>query len=167
MSDLPILSALTIRQPWATAINMWTKSVENRTWATTRRGPIAIHAGGTWDRSAERAHTLTNAFARHGGASQTYIDTVYRDGLDPRDDHMFPRGVILAIADITGMHMCANGACSPWAIAGQWHWELSNVRPLPNPIRVTGRLGLWPLPADINADVHAALNNLELAHAAR
>lgn len=164
MSDLPALRALTVRQPWATAINMWTKSVENRSWMTAHRGPIAIHAGGTWDRSATRAHTLTNAFARHSGASQTYIDAVYRDGLDPRDEVMFPRGVILAVADITGMHMCADGACSPWAMAGLWHWELSNVRPLPTPIRMTGRLGLWTLPADINTAVHTALESAHAAH---
>ena len=164
MPDLPELKAITVRQPWATAINMWKKAVENRTWATTRRGPIAIHAGGTWDRSATHAHTLTNAFAHHSGASQTYIDTVYRDGLDHRDDHMFPRGVILAVADITGMHMCADGACSPWAIAGQWHWELSNVRSLPTPIRAVGRLGLWPLPTDINTAVHTALESAHAAH---
>lgn len=37
--------ALTIKQPWASAIMAGLKRVENRTWRTDYRGPLAIHAG--------------------------------------------------------------------------------------------------------------------------
>ena len=37
--------ALSIRQPWAWLIVNGYKDVENRSWATKRRGPIWIHAG--------------------------------------------------------------------------------------------------------------------------
>lgn len=36
--------ALTIRQPYAWLIVMGIKPVENRTWSTTYRGPLLIHA---------------------------------------------------------------------------------------------------------------------------
>lgn len=44
MDDQPI-RALSIRQPWAWAITKGWKPVENRTWKTSYRGPLAIHAG--------------------------------------------------------------------------------------------------------------------------
>ncbi len=39
------MKALTLQQPWATLIAEGHKRVENRTWQTAYRGPLAIHAG--------------------------------------------------------------------------------------------------------------------------
>ncbi len=39
------MKALTISQPWANLIASGLKFVENRTWPTSYRGPLAIHAG--------------------------------------------------------------------------------------------------------------------------
>ncbi len=39
------MRALTIRQPWAWAIAVAGKDVENRSWQTSHRGLLAIHAG--------------------------------------------------------------------------------------------------------------------------
>jgi hypothetical protein len=39
------MRALTILQPWAEMIARGVKRVENRTWRTKYRGPLAIHAG--------------------------------------------------------------------------------------------------------------------------
>jgi hypothetical protein len=39
--------ALTIRQPFAELIVAGVKDVENRTWRTSHRGPLAIHAAAT------------------------------------------------------------------------------------------------------------------------
>src|SRR6516164_125406 len=60
--------ALTVHQPWAWAITMGHKTIENRTWHTSYRGPLFIHAGGRkgakewladWD-------TLVEEFAERG-----------------------------------------------------------------------------------------------------
>jgi ASCH domain len=40
-SDVKII---TIRQPWAHLIVNGSKNIENRTWATSYRGPVLIHA---------------------------------------------------------------------------------------------------------------------------
>ena len=40
-----IARILTIRQPWASAIIYASKDVENRSWTTTYRGRLYIHAG--------------------------------------------------------------------------------------------------------------------------
>ena len=39
------MKAITISQPWAHLIVRGEKRVENRTWPTEHRGPLAIHAG--------------------------------------------------------------------------------------------------------------------------
>lgn len=39
------MRALTLHQPWATLVAIGAKRVETRSWATTYRGPVAIHAG--------------------------------------------------------------------------------------------------------------------------
>ena len=46
------MKALSIQQPWAWMILYGTKRVENRTWATSFRGPFLIHAGLKADREA-------------------------------------------------------------------------------------------------------------------
>jgi len=44
------IKALSIQQPWAWAILHAGKPVENRSWNTSVRGIIAIHAGKKYDR---------------------------------------------------------------------------------------------------------------------
>ena len=39
-----IYRALTVKQPWASLLVAGIKTVENRTWTTKYRGPLAIHA---------------------------------------------------------------------------------------------------------------------------
>ena len=39
------LLALSVKQPWAALLVAGVKAVEVRTWRTSRRGPVLIHAG--------------------------------------------------------------------------------------------------------------------------
>jgi hypothetical protein len=45
------MRALSIRQPWASLIVAGCKDVENRTWRTSVRGRILVHAGLALDRA--------------------------------------------------------------------------------------------------------------------
>ncbi|MCD9194247.1 ASCH domain-containing protein [Streptomyces albireticuli] len=115
------MKALTIRQPWADAIIHQTKRTENRTWKTTYRGPVLIHAGAAHDPQA----------AIYG----------------PRPDI---RSAILAIASITDCHYSDDGqCCGPWGNEHTYHWTLANVTPLPTPVPCKGRLGLWTPSDDV------------------
>lgn len=38
------MKAITLHQPWATLISLGVKSIETRSWSTSYRGPLAIHA---------------------------------------------------------------------------------------------------------------------------
>ena len=46
------MRALSIRQPWASLIISGIKPVENRTWKSSYRGPLLIHAGKNMDMEA-------------------------------------------------------------------------------------------------------------------
>ncbi len=39
------MRTLTLTQPWATLVALGAKTIETRSWQTSYRGPLAIHAG--------------------------------------------------------------------------------------------------------------------------
>lgn len=41
------MKALTLHQPWASLIALGVKTIETRSWSTSYRGPLAIHAAAT------------------------------------------------------------------------------------------------------------------------
>lgn len=47
VTPLPVMRAITVREPWASSMfrERHPKSIENRTWKTDYRGPLAIIAG--------------------------------------------------------------------------------------------------------------------------
>jgi hypothetical protein len=52
-----VFHSLSIRQPWAWLIVQGHKPIENRTWPTTYRGPLLIHAGVIGATEIHRAST--------------------------------------------------------------------------------------------------------------
>lgn len=121
------MRALTIRQPWAAAITFADKRVENRTWPTSYRGPVLIHAGKTVDR---RSGPMAAAVVR---------------GLQ------LELGAVLAVARVVDCHDSADEKtpCTPWSATGQFHHVLDEVTALPLPIPWRGAQGLWVPPSDL------------------
>lgn len=111
--------ALTIRQPWAWAIIHAGKDVENRSWPTNYRGPLAIHAAIKDDTEAMRSPVLHRAI-----------------GLQP---YQPIHGAVIGIVDVTD---CVRDSASPWAVDGFWHWQLSNPRSI-KPVHYRGQPGLF------------------------
>ncbi len=134
------MRALTVRQPWAFAIARLGKDVENRTWNTTYRGPLAIHAASRWDgeEASVRVYELTGAYL---------VKSV--------------ESAIVAVVDLVDVCTARENAggceCGPWAVAGQFHWRLADARPLAEPVPGKGRLGLWSLTPDADAAVRDQL----------
>jgi hypothetical protein len=115
------LRALSIRPPWAWAIAHAGKRIENRSWTTKYRGPLAIHAS-----------------LRFKAAELELLESILGRWIDPG---IFERGAIVAtatLADDVPLERCS----SRWAV-GPHCWLLRDVRPLKRPIYVTGTLGLW------------------------
>ena len=114
---------LTVRQPWARAIVQGGKDVENRSWPTTHRGPLLIHAG--------------NAFERDGYATVTRLAA-----RPPPKAEEFVHGAIIGVVDLVD---CLQDSDSEWAVPGQWHWCLRNSQTV-EPVPCSGKLGLWRPP---------------------
>lgn len=112
------MKALTVKQPWASLIVHGGKDVENRSWTTRYRGPIAIHAA-----------------ARHVKGLEPLLWKAAR-----RPTGKAPNSVVLGLVDLVDV---VRGHPSAWAQDGCWHWVLANPRPLVTPIPQTGALGLW------------------------
>jgi hypothetical protein len=127
------VKALTIRQPWAWAIARGHKTIENRTWATSYRGPLAIHAAKKPDDGDALSFVLR--YARLDSTEAFHGDR-------PTSD----RGRIVAVADLVDICTRSLSAehcgCGVWAMWGHAHWKLGNVRLVDGP-EISGRLGLW------------------------
>ncbi|WP_063842725.1 ASCH domain-containing protein [Sphaerimonospora mesophila] len=130
------MKALTVRNPWAWAIAHGVKTIENRTWNTTYRGRLAIHAAARPDRE--------DAFARVYELTGAYV-------------LKSPASAIVAVVDLVDVCTAQDCECGPWAVPGQLHWQFANARELPDPVPCKGRLGLWDLNSEAEAAVHAQL----------
>jgi len=144
------MRALSVRQPWAWAI-CHGKDVENRSRGTRYRGLLAIHAS-------------KSAPYREDVEDPRIAALITANGLD---DPASAQGAVVAVAELTGCHEPGHclevrpgqnaGQCSPWAHASQFHWQITNVRPLPEPVPCKGMLGLWRLPDDVEKVVRDQL----------
>jgi hypothetical protein len=155
------LRALTVKPPYSHMIAKCGKSVENRSWPTRYRGLLAIHAGVGWDSAAERDLTALAAW-RDWSASLPHPNIT---GPLRKNAIHIDLGAVVAVAELSGCHYAIQGdgcsfadsLCSPWAQLHAWHWELSGVRPLAEPVPCKGKLGLWRLPEDVEKAVRTQL----------
>jgi hypothetical protein len=134
--------ALTLRQPWATAIADLGKRVENRTWRIPE-GWLWIHAGARsgWDPAGPAHPALAAAWRDRHGAGVP---------VDPGGG-LITFSAVVALARVTGAHHAASCTrdggrrCDPWAADGQVHNQLELAAVLPRPVPADGRQKLWPL----------------------
>lgn len=157
------IRALTIKQPWAWAIAHGGKTVENRTWGTSYRGLVAIHAGARsgWDPAGEFSPLVQQSWAA--------VDQVPGGSAGPltRASESLTFKAVIAVAWLRHCHQVP-GPCSscfrlslnsPWAVQGAYHWVLQDVTQLPEPVPCDGKLGLWRLPGPVEAAVRAQLTS--------
>jgi len=130
------MKAISVRQPWAWAIIHGGKDIENRNWKTNYRGPLAIHAGKSFD--------FTRAELRgviQGLYGKWLQETIYR--FQHSDD---VRGAIIGVVDL--IDCIPSFRCdSPWKAGDDpdyFCWKLANPRAV-EPIPIKGQLGIWTL----------------------
>jgi len=117
--------ALTVKQPWAWAIIDAGKDIENRTWHTSYRGSLAIHAGS----SATRTY--------HAWA-QGWMAAI---GVEAPELEDLPLGCVIGTVELVD---CVRGSGSRWAMPDCWHWVLRKPQSC-KPQFARGALGLWML----------------------
>jgi hypothetical protein len=134
------MKCLTIRQPWATLIALGEKQLETRSWRTSYRGELAIHAGMTVDKAACRLEPYRSVLAQHG---------LTADNL--------PTGMIIAVSRLDACcEVTPELAQQGWPggneyvfgdyAEGRFAWKLEQVVPLVHPVPAKGRLGFWEYP---------------------
>ena len=117
------MRALSVRQPWAQAILDGIKRVENRTWKTSYRGQLVIHASKT-------------------------VDDVILPGLANPSPQGWATGAHVGTVHLVGIHVAGRGCgehCAHWGLPGVWHWELANPCRLSVPVLARGYPGLFPV----------------------
>lgn len=142
------MKALTLTQPWATLVALGAKRFETRSWQTSYRGPLAIHAAKGMPASCrELCNTEPFRSVLLRGLSLSDADRE-----DPRWDAILPRGEIVAIVKLsridTTEHIRATLTPQERAFGdygdGRHAWTLTNrfVLSEPRP-KVAGHLSLW------------------------
>ena len=125
--------ALSIRQPWAWAIVNAGKDIENRSWATKRRGPICIHAAkGCTNAEWEDAMSFVDRAVPASYAGMLGRRASANHSTDAQ------RGGIIATAEIVD---CVDKHDSKWFM-GPYGLVLANVQPVEF-IPVKGALGFF------------------------
>ena len=130
------MKVLSLTQPWASLVAYGAKKFETRSWSTTYRGPLAIHAAKGFPKRA-RELCFTEPFkAALAGITEADL----------------PRGTIIATVElynVTPMGSLNFLLVNEWEAAfGDWSadryvWILRNVHQLPYPIPAKRMLGLW------------------------
>lgn len=130
------MKALTICQPYAELIARGDKLVENRTWPTSYRGELLIHAG------------KGRKFL--GGDN-------YGIQIDSMDF-----GKVIAVASLAACVQWPNRNLPSWLnwmsehehAEGPWCWVLNNVRRLQEPISYTGAQGIFNVPNELLTELN-------------
>lgn len=129
------MKALTLHQPYATLLAIGRKRIETRGWATTYRGPIAIHAGAKapadgFRIAADYANVTGPEFLVRlpSGIPRSRADSASLLDLNNQETHPLPLGAVVATAHLV--------ACVPMVVEGPVTTELAAT------IRTTGALVL-------------------------
>lgn len=132
------MKALSLTQPWASAIALGIKHWETRSWPTNLRGEICIHA-------AKKFPADCKEFAEEMGFAL--------GGL--------PLGAIVAVCDLT---QCKDTRLLVLELSeteklygdyadGRYAFLMENVRRLKKPLEARGALGFWDVPHELMLEV--------------
>lgn len=176
------MKVLTVRQPWASLISLGVKRIETRSWSTSFRGPLAIHAG-----KAKPSRDLVRM-----GQWLTRWD--YGEGRYAMSDGLgkwvaLPLGAVVAVCDLIDVVPIVAAPADPiphpgvivfegqsaelvrggeWSYVsdqipfgdftpGRFAWMLDNVRPLDHPVPMKGAQGLRDVDNEMAAAITRAL----------
>jgi hypothetical protein len=160
------MKAISLWQPWASAIALGAKQIETRHWPTNYRGKLAIHAAKRMNKNELLVIQCQGSWAG-----------VFMPVVSPHSStHLWdvlPFGAIVAVCELidcrpTGSFtnaeldtnryraQDAGKQMYPWTERqmgnyelGRFGWVLANIKALPEPIPFVGRQGLFNVPDSI------------------
>lgn len=163
------MKCLTLRQPWASLVSHGPKRIETRSWATKHRGQLLIHAGMGRDSGVSITlmqagyNPLESLLAESrrlpAGAVVAAVELLDCVPIVQVLDVMAGRAPSWPNVQVNGADSAAlvhpTGATVDVSdqiplgdfAPGRWAWLLDGIRPLPEPVPVRGKQGLW-IPTD-------------------
>lgn len=143
------MKAVTVQQPYASAIFRLGKDIENRGWVSNHRGLLAIHAGLQY--AGPDAMSKIRSICDGARA----LDGFFKHA-------MMNRGVIIGVVDLAGAYRLKDHNAAEfgrWA-TGPVCWKLQRPRELPHPIVQLGAQQLWTVPEPHERLIMAQLDEL-------
>lgn len=140
------MKALTIWQPWASLLVSGKKKYETRSWATSYRGPIAIHAA---KRPVRQTIDALVADRGAGWLTLDYFDSLF---MRPGELNQLPTGAIVGTAILTRCNLVTEAflaKLTPMELAlgdftlGRYAWEFHGMIPVEPAVPAKGMQGLW------------------------
>jgi hypothetical protein len=135
------MKTLTLTQPWATLVAIGAKQIETRSWGTSYRGPLAIHAAKGFPRDARDFADCR--FVNHFLVTAGYATADKNAGL--------PVGCVIATCRLVAVKptIQIRATLTDQELAfgnydnGRWGWILEDMKELSVPVPAKGALGLW------------------------
>ena len=159
----PTIKALTLTQPWATLLASGAKQYETRSWPSSYRGPVAIHAARGFPLDAQW-------LCEQDPFRQALHHTLHPDGTSAPASGLaaaLPVGKVIAIALLDVLHPTERlraGLSEQERAFGNYHdgrfaWHFAVVYRLLTPVVARGSLGLWEwvIPDACRQELEAAL----------
>ncbi len=151
------MKAITLHQPWATLVAIGAKRIETRSWGTSYRGPLAIHAG--------KNTKYINVNSRDYLCDEQPFFSVLATWMTSKKSTDMPVGCIVATCNLVEVKridlVISFAACKSywhnkkeWLLhaqerafgdysVGRYMWLLDDVQILPEPIPAKGSMGFW------------------------
>jgi hypothetical protein len=139
------MKALSLTQPWASAVSHEIKRWETRSWPTHFRGEVAIHAAKGFP-----------------GWARDFADI---ESVEHRELDELPLGFILCLCNLTECRQTETLAPSLSDLERKWGdysprryaFKFEEVRVLETPVPARGALGFWTVPDSLAALIREQL----------
>ena len=153
------MKAISLWQPYASFMASYLKWNETRSWSTSYRGELAICAAKRNWMPGEFGDDVEWLANRMGDL------WLHENKLKRPEDRplLFPKGYVVCVVNLHDCQPVDDLKVSPlekvlgnYAV-GRFAWLTRHCRPLKNPVPVTGRQGLFNLPAEVEKKVREQL----------
>lgn len=138
------MKALSFTQPWATLVALGAKRIETRSWTTSYRGLLAIHAAKRFP--AEAVELCWQEPFRSALEAGGY----YAHSASSNNPFQLPLGAVVAVVTLIEVRRIGidDVPAEPERtfgnyIPGRYAWFFQHVHRLPEPVAARGSLGLW------------------------
>jgi hypothetical protein len=141
------MKAISLHQPWATAVAIGLKKFETRSWSTSHLGPLAIHAA---KKKSDYQRQMFALFMENEVMQLYFHDA----GIREFDQLLFGALIATANVDLCGctefLKPDPTEALLGDFSADRYAWRLSNPRRLEKPIPYKGHQGFFNVPISLS-----------------